>query len=221
MSWQCRGAQIVKLIFSAVCSILFLEQSGRASPLYDCRTDVGTYGAPHLELSNGVTYNEIRQFFAPKLAGVDFVDLFVMDGVGANGRGATMFVEIRDASQDLLLGVSEPITFQDNFGRFATFTFSTQIRLSPGTTYAIVPRVSEFTRDPFTADLVQSDAWNIQRVSGFGQGAAGLAINGMLESGQSLMVREGLTVPEQSVNYLMLMGVVTWIGLIASSEAKK
>jgi len=198
----------MKLLILLLCASLCTAMCGAADFLYDCRSDIRPEPGSNVVLFDGIAHNEIRQYFIPTLPTLNFVQMYVSDAAGSNGRGATMFLEIRDGSQDTVVGISEPMTFGDLYGGFAQFTFSTPIPLALKTRFAIAPKLVDYIRDPITSDFVQSDPWNIQSVGGFGQGAAGLWINNELKGGYSLLFREGVTIPEPSVSHLIILTAI-------------
>src|SRR6266567_12350 len=99
----------------------------------------------------------VGQSFTPSLTAVGFIRLDLFDWNNNNGKGATVFVNLRANSiGGTILGSSTPVFMPDGFavhsGGFTNFFFQTPVSVTPGTTYYF--------------DLVAqagSDTWGVRR----------------------------------------------------------
>ena len=138
------------------------------------------------------------QSFTPTLPTVGFIRLKFNDGSLADGRGATLYVNLRtDSITGPILSSTAPVTMPNLFTGTTDFYFPTEVPVTPGLVYYFEP-------------VLQSSpglAWYID-VSTYYNYLGGTAFyNGLPQtSGADLWFREGLVVPEPSSALLGLLG---------------
>lgn len=149
-------------------------------------------------------YNNIQpdpsgQSFVPTLSSVGFVQLYFTDP-GANGLGSTIAVNLWSDSigTGTLLGTSTSVSMPDLFTGQSTFSFSTPISVTPGTTYFFQP-------------LIQSgDSFEIA-VGGMLYANGQAYFQGTAHPNIDMWFREGIVaVPEPSILSLSVLGLA-WI----------
>jgi hypothetical protein len=161
------------------------------------------------EANGGSSFNIIQnvqptgQSFTPSLSGIGFVRLNLFDQVRSNGRGATIYVNLRsDSITGPIVDSTAPVALPDNFGLplntgYVTFFFPANAALQPGITYFLQP-------------VVQSgDSWGIFG-SPFPYSGGNLYANGTPFS-SAYWFQEGIIVPEPSTCVLLLCAAGLWI----------
>ncbi len=135
------------------------------------------------------------QSFTPTNSAINFIRLNTLDGSLADGKGATLYIELRSNISGSLIGVTAPVTLMTGFNGVTNFYFPNEIPLNPGNLYYFTP-------------VVQSGGfWNI--IGGESPYPGGKAYNNGVFAAQSdLWFREGLFVPtpEPAGSLLLLVG---------------
>lgn len=127
----------------ALC-LLSLPSPGQSTFIYDQQSSDERFsgGGPL-----GITpYQPIGQSFTPALSSVDFVRFELLDGSPGNGRGSTIYVNLRtDAVTGPVLSSTTPVVLPDGLGgptnAFVTFFFATPVAVTPGVMYYFQPIV--------------------------------------------------------------------------------
>ena len=141
----------------------------------------------------------IGQSFTPSLSAVGFIRLDLFDLNFNNGKGATVYVNVRANSiTGTILGSSIPVVIPDSFGAsggFTNFVFDAAVPVVSGTVYYF--------------DLVAqtgSDFWAVRR---FVQGSdylGGIEYIQGLPGIDDLWFREGVIIPEPASIALLVVG---------------
>jgi hypothetical protein len=138
----------------------------------------------------GIQANEpIGQSFTPALSAIGFIRLELYDGLLGNGRGATIYLNLRTTSiTGTVLAATEPAALADGFnGGFADFYFSVPVGVNPGSVYFFQPVVQ--TGDP----------WAVGRFISTSNYLGGTEFLNGIAGNNDLWFREGIIVPEPSV----------------------
>jgi PEP-CTERM motif len=147
------------------------------------------------------------QFFTPTLSSVGFVQCRLYDLNPGNSLGAILSISLWAGSltAGTLLGSTDPVSVSDGFGfaepdnfnGFVTFSFSTPVSVTPGTTY-------------YFEVALQSGSDEVALLGNYYNYAGGTAFyNGQLSpfTGYDLWFGEGIyAVPEPSPAWLILFG---------------
>lgn len=137
----------------------------------------------------------VGQSFTPAASFVGFAQLQFADPSQNNGIGSTVFINLREHSMTgNVLAASAPLAMPNKFWGIASFAFSTNILVTPDSTYFL------------EAVLVSGDDTHV--LSDFYDYSGGTAyFSGHPSSiGLDLWFREGYMVPEPSVLSLVAIG---------------
>lgn len=154
------------------------------------------------EFAIGIQSNQpLGQSFTPSLDGVGFIRLYTGDS-SLNGIGATLYVNLRSGSMSgPIIGASAPVFLPDGFVGRTNFLFTTQLSVTPGTSYYLQP-------------VVQSgDTWQIISDGGrnFTYSGGTAFYHGTASQFEDLWFQEGVVVPEPSPLAVLLCGVALWV----------
>jgi hypothetical protein len=134
----------------------------------------------------------IGQSFTPSLSGIDFVRFYLTDRT-TDGIGTVAYVNIRVGSiTGAVISSTSPVALSDQFHGATNFFFSTQVPLTPGTTYYLQPVIQ--SGEDFG---ISYDTFRYPGGTAF--------FNGSPDQFDDLWFREGI-VPEPSVTALLLVG---------------
>ena len=143
------------------------------------------------------------QSFTPNSSGLNFIRLNLNDNNPNNSLGATLYLNLRaDSISGTVLATTPTVTLVNGFTGPTDFFFSSDVALTPVTTYAF-EIVIQFG----------SDSWNAR--AGELNYAGGTAYyQGLPLTGSDVWFREGTyAVPEPSALALVLLGagMLAWI----------
>jgi hypothetical protein len=155
------------------------------------------------------TFAPYGQSVTPSLQAVGFIQLKLNDGSPGDGRGATLYVNLRtDSIADPILGTTTPVTMLDLFTGTASFFFLNDVQVTPGLTYFFEP-------------VVQSGGnWNIDAWEYNYEGGMVFYNGGLPASGSDVWFREGLFVPEPASALLVVVGVGAFLFVRQSRQRR-
>ena len=141
------------------------------------------------------------QSFTPSLAAVGFVRLMLNDGDLFDGRGATVYVNLRSGITGPILGSTAPVHMPNAFRGVPNFFFANPVPVTPGVTYYLEPILQ--------SGPPANGTWNIVGAASTDDGgySGGSAYSGgNLHPPIERWFREGIVVPEPSAGLLLLVG---------------
>ena len=145
------------------------------------------------------TEGPIGQSFTPSLAAVGFVRLDLYDLNFGNGKGATVYLNLRANSiTGTILGSSIPVFMPDSFGGsggFTNFVFAAPVEVTPGTVYFFD-----------IALQTGSDLWAVRRFVQGSDYTGGTEWFQGQPGTDDLWFREGIIVPEPDSSALLFFG---------------
>lgn len=173
-------------------------------------TGVSASAAPLIDQSSGpegptvgglvIGANVVGQTFRPSLGSLDFVQ--VQGVVFPDAASAISRVVLRaDGESGSLLAASAPLFIADGAVQSRTYLFETPVALTPGDRYY------------FGMELVSAGSPATEMVvsiidHGDPYPGGDLIVNGFVNPGMDLWFREGVTIPEPSIQRLLGLGAI-------------
>jgi hypothetical protein len=179
--------------------VLATALRGQGTFLYDQQSSTDDTYSGHA--SPPITENQpFGQSFTPSLSGVDFIRLYLGNGVPFDNGPATLHINLRaDSITGTILDSTQPLTLAPGFNGPATFIFSNPVRLTAGTMYYFQPVVDI---GGIWGAAGSPNNYNYPGGTIFGLGVPNAA--------EDLWFREGIIVPEPSSAALILLGTGCW-----------
>ena len=195
-----RSHPVKTLYQTALLTLIPLSTVAQGTFVYDQQSS--TESRPGESFARIQPDAPLGQSFTPSLTTVGFIRLDLYDDVNHNGKGATIYVNLRANSiTGPILSSSIPVSMPDGFavagGGFTDFLFQNLVPVTPGTIYYF-----DLAAQP------GSDTWGLRRYL-FGSDYTGGTeyISGQPGT-DDLWFREGIIVPEPSSVALLLFGTV-------------
>ena len=134
----------------------------------------------------------VGQSFTPTITSVGFIRLKLSDSA-INGLGATVYLNLRsDSISGPILATSDSVVMPDGFAGYPNFYFVTPVPVTPGTTY-------------FLDVIASGDLWAITGYNTYNYAGGTAFGNGIANPASDLWFREGIVVPEPSLEALFLV----------------
>jgi hypothetical protein len=206
-----RGKQFYWLLLTGFS--LTIGAVGQGTFIYDQQSAIeGVIGE-----SGGILQSNqpFGQSFTPTFSSINFIRLWLADGLPGNGLGATVFINLRTNSiSGPILASTIPVSMPDGFGvgsrGYTNFFFPADISLSPGVTY-------------FFQVVAASggDLWSAGGDTSYHYAGGTMFINGAPPrfTDSDLWFREGIVVPEPS-SFVLLIGSSAFC-LVCRKQFKK
>jgi len=179
---------LAMMVLTSTCSAF-----AQGTFVYDQQSATNGFGQAGADIQ---TSQPVGQSFTPASAFIGFATLQFSDTVVNNGIGSTVFVNLReDSITGNVLTASSPVFMRDSYVGTTDFIFPSNVPITPGSTYFLVPVLQSGDDTSIHADFYNYPGGTAYT---FGQPNPG---------GLDFWFREGYIVPEPSVACLSLAGV--------------
>jgi hypothetical protein len=172
----------------------------------------------HYDASVATLIPETGQEFAPSLNGLDFVDVALLSQFGTNSGTGTFQIAIHQGTITApVLGLSGQVSVSAS-GNNTQFTFPSTVPLTPGDTYVLE-----------VIQIAGNSGWGVEVPGSAVVGGQTIDMNypggrliygGAPQATEDMIFQEGIFVPEPSVSFLLLTGVLM-CGLVRKASSTR
>ena len=172
----------------------------------------------HYDASVATLIAETGQEFTPSLNGLDFVDVKLLSQFGTNSGTGTFQIAIHQGTIAApVLGLSGLVSISTS-GNSTQFTFSSTVPLTPGDTY-VLEVLQLAGNSGWGVEVPGSAVVNGQTIDMNYPGGR-LIYGGVPQATEDMIFQEGVFVPEPSVSFLFLIGVLM-CGLVRKASSTR
>jgi hypothetical protein len=176
----------------------------------------------HYDAAGSSLIAPIGQEFTPSLNGLDFVDVKFLSQLGTNSGDGTFQIAIHQGTITApVLALSGQMTFSSGInGTDAQFTFPSTVPLAPGNTYVL--EVLQIAGNALWGVEVPLSAVVNGQTIDMNYPGGRMIFAGVPRDTNDMIFAEGIFVPEPSVSFLLLAGVLVFgLGRRASSKSRR